>query len=96
MDRDCWKMFRGKIRMHTCRIILFTSLVWFLVDVAVLVYFSDSSSNSAAVAGQLVAAEAQLNKRDVQGDAHPSAASHFASAKVVVPNEEVVRFSFFK
>ena len=28
--------------MHTCRIILFTSLVWFLLDVAVLFYYSDS------------------------------------------------------
>lgn len=32
--------------MHTCRIILFTSLVWFLLDVAVLVYYSDSPSMS--------------------------------------------------
>ena len=40
------KMFRGKIRMHTCRIILFTSLVWFLLDVGVLFYYSDSSSST--------------------------------------------------
>lgn len=39
-------MFRGKIRMHTCRIILFTSLVWFLLDVGVLFYYSDSSSST--------------------------------------------------
>ncbi|EFX67256.1 hypothetical protein DAPPUDRAFT_218737 [Daphnia pulex] len=39
-------MFRGRIRMHTCRIILFTSLVWFLLDVAVLFYYSDSPTPS--------------------------------------------------
>jgi len=32
--------------MHTCRIILFTSLVWFLLDVAVLFYYSDSPTPS--------------------------------------------------
>ena len=37
-------MFRGKIRMQTCQIILFTSLVWLLLDVAVLLYYSDPSS----------------------------------------------------
>ena len=40
--------------MHTCRIILFTSLVWFLLDVAVLFYYSDptpASGSEAAAAG---------------------------------------------
>lgn len=32
--------------MHTCRIILFTSLVWFLLDVAILFYYSDSPTTS--------------------------------------------------
>lgn len=32
--------------MHTCRIVLITSLVWFLLDVAVLFYYSDSSPTS--------------------------------------------------
>lgn len=34
-------MFRSKIRIHTCRIILLTSLVWLLVDVALLTFYSD-------------------------------------------------------
>ncbi|CAG9564637.1 unnamed protein product [Danaus chrysippus] len=34
-------MFRSKIRIHTCRIILLTSLVWLLVDVALLALYSD-------------------------------------------------------
>lgn len=34
-------MFRSKIRIHTCRVILLTSLVWFLVDVVVLTFYSD-------------------------------------------------------
>lgn len=42
------KMLRGKIRMHTCRIILFTSLAWFFLDLAVLLYFSDSSPKDAS------------------------------------------------
>jgi len=44
-------MFRGKIRMQTCRIILFTSLVWFLLDVAVIFYFSDPSTSRADLIG---------------------------------------------
>ena len=46
-------MFRGKIRMHTCKIILFTSLAWFLLDVAVLFYYSDTSSASRNDGGDL-------------------------------------------
>ncbi|XP_026466118.1 polypeptide N-acetylgalactosaminyltransferase 5-like isoform X2 [Ctenocephalides felis] len=34
-------MFRSKFRMHTCRVILLTSLVWFLVDVVLLTFYSD-------------------------------------------------------
>ncbi|GLV61253.1 Polypeptide N-Acetylgalactosaminyltransferase 5 [Carabus blaptoides fortunei] len=39
-------MFRSKIRIHTCRVILLTSLVWFLVDVVVLTFYSDCLSGS--------------------------------------------------
>ncbi|KOB75010.1 Uncharacterized protein OBRU01_08336, partial [Operophtera brumata] len=34
-------MFRSKIRIHTCRIILLTSLAWLLVDVALLAMYSE-------------------------------------------------------
>ncbi|XP_063973090.1 polypeptide N-acetylgalactosaminyltransferase 5 isoform X1 [Diachasmimorpha longicaudata] len=34
-------MFRSKIRIHTCQVILLTSLVWFLVDVIVIMLYSD-------------------------------------------------------
>ncbi|KOC67145.1 Polypeptide N-acetylgalactosaminyltransferase 5 [Habropoda laboriosa] len=34
-------MFRSRIRIHTCQVILLTSLVWFLVDVMVLMLYSD-------------------------------------------------------
>lgn len=44
-------MFRCKIRFQTCRIILFTSLVWFLLDVAVLLYYSDPSSGRGDLIG---------------------------------------------
>lgn len=34
-------MLYGKLRIHTCRVILLTSLVWFLVDVVVLSFYSE-------------------------------------------------------
>lgn len=34
-------MFHGKLRIHTCKIILLTSLVWFLVDVVILSFYSE-------------------------------------------------------
>lgn len=39
-------MFRSKIRIHTCRVILLTSLVWFLIDVVVLTFYSDCLSGN--------------------------------------------------
>lgn len=39
-------MFRSKIRIHTCQVILLTSLVWFLVDVMVLMFYSDCINGS--------------------------------------------------
>ncbi|XP_055685223.1 polypeptide N-acetylgalactosaminyltransferase 5 isoform X1 [Lutzomyia longipalpis] len=35
------RMFRGKLRMNTCRIILLTSLVWLLIDVALIMHYMD-------------------------------------------------------
>lgn len=32
--------------MHTCKIVLVTSLVWFVLDVAVIMYYSDCSSGA--------------------------------------------------
>ena len=71
-------MFRGKIRMHTCRIILFTSLVWFLLDVAVLVYYSDSDSSSSSKSKVGPVADAHPSKRDAD---HLQTANHFDSIK---------------
>ncbi|XP_046987691.1 polypeptide N-acetylgalactosaminyltransferase 5 isoform X2 [Schistocerca americana] len=34
-------MFRTKVRFHTCKVILVTSLVWLLVFVGILTYYSD-------------------------------------------------------
>lgn len=39
-------MFRSKIRIHTCQVILLTSLVWFLLDVMVLMFYSDCIGGS--------------------------------------------------
>lgn len=34
------RMFRGKIRSNTCRIILLTSLVWLIIDFIILAHYS--------------------------------------------------------
>lgn len=35
------RMFRGKMRMSTCRIILITSLAWLLIDVIIIMRYTD-------------------------------------------------------
>lgn len=35
------RMFRGKVRSNTCRIIILTSIVWLLIDVVVLMHYVD-------------------------------------------------------
>ncbi|XP_031622953.1 polypeptide N-acetylgalactosaminyltransferase 5 isoform X3 [Contarinia nasturtii] len=35
------RMFRGKVRSNTCRIIILTSVVWLLIDVIVLMHYVD-------------------------------------------------------
>jgi hypothetical protein len=37
----------SRTRLHYCKIILATSLVWFLLDVFILMYFTDCAANSA-------------------------------------------------
>lgn len=34
-------MFHGRFRLQTCKIIIVTSLVWFLLDIVLLMYFTD-------------------------------------------------------
>ncbi|KAK4037798.1 polypeptide N-acetylgalactosaminyltransferase 5 isoform X1 [Daphnia magna] len=91
-------MFRGRIRMHTCRIILFTSLVWFLLDVAVLFYYSDSPTpsrgngiaggNHGAVPQNSLgilgaqAAGAHPAKREILDDSSGNAVNHFGPASL--------------
>lgn len=81
--------------MHTCRIILFTSLVWFLLDVAVLFYYSDSPSSSrennvpdgnhpvlrepGGILG-IQAVEAHPAKREILDDSMKNSVNHFISA----------------
>lgn len=38
-------MFRSKFRFNSCRIILVTSLVWFIIDVIILSFYFDSLTN---------------------------------------------------
>lgn len=53
-------MFRSKIRIHTCRVILLTSLVWFLVDVVVLTFYSDCLSGQCKKSDEYVVEIGQL------------------------------------
>ncbi|XP_066992497.1 polypeptide N-acetylgalactosaminyltransferase 5 [Anabrus simplex] len=39
-------MFRTKVRIHTCKVIVLTSLVWFLVFVVLLTFYSDCVGGS--------------------------------------------------
>ncbi|XP_025834127.1 polypeptide N-acetylgalactosaminyltransferase 5 [Agrilus planipennis] len=45
-------MFHGKLRIHTCRVILLTSLVWFLIDVIILSFYSDCIGTSCKRTGE--------------------------------------------
>ncbi|XP_042211763.1 polypeptide N-acetylgalactosaminyltransferase 5-like [Homarus americanus] len=50
-------MFRtSRLRVHTCKIVLVTSLVWFVMDVAVIMYYSDCSTGSGWGCGRAEAA----------------------------------------
>lgn len=35
------RMFRGKMRTNTCRIIVLTSIVWLLIDVVLLLHYAE-------------------------------------------------------
>ncbi|XP_013772731.1 polypeptide N-acetylgalactosaminyltransferase 13-like [Limulus polyphemus] len=39
-------MLRGRIRLHTCKIVLATSLVWFLLGVCLLMYYTECIGTS--------------------------------------------------
>lgn len=46
------RMFRGKMRTNTCRIILLTSLVWLVVDVVLLMRYADFFNSVEKRAGE--------------------------------------------
>lgn len=59
-------MFRSsRLRVHTCKIVLVTSLVWFVMDVAVIMYYSDCSTGSGWGCGKSDAQE-----RESRADHH--------------------------
>lgn len=67
-------MFRSKIRIHTCQVILLTSLVWFLVDVMVLMFYSDciggsgwgcSETNKQTISTEVSQPHPQAIKREI-------------------------------
>lgn len=46
------RMFRGKVRSNTCRIIILTSIVWLLIDVVVLMRYADLFNSSSSSTGR--------------------------------------------
>lgn len=94
--------------MHTCRIVLFTSLVWFLLDVGVLFYYSDSPTSTSGnnvgdgrhgpVPDDLVgfpgvqAGGIHPAKREILDDPPSNALHHFNPAIVEPKHEEEVTF----
>lgn len=54
-------MFRSRFRLTSCKIILVTSFVWFIVDVIILAFYFDSLSNI----NKTKYVEKTLNKSDV-------------------------------
>lgn len=40
------RMFRGRLRSSTCRIIVLTSLVWLLIDVVIIMNYTDCIGSS--------------------------------------------------
>lgn len=71
-------MFHGKLRLHTCRVILLTSLVWFLVVVVVLSFYSDCLGGACKkpgeynviIPGALVNDNSNTNNQEDQLDAN--------------------------
>ncbi|XP_065220066.1 polypeptide N-acetylgalactosaminyltransferase 5 isoform X2 [Planococcus citri] len=58
-------MLRSRLRLTSCKIILVTSFVWFIVDVIILAFYFDSLSNIS----KTKYVEKTLNKSDVAGKA---------------------------
>lgn len=61
-------MFHGKLRIHTCRVILLTSLVWFLIDVVILSFYSDCLGGSCKKTGEyeVIVADALVQSEDYE------------------------------
>jgi polypeptide N-acetylgalactosaminyltransferase len=66
-----YKMFRSKIRIHTCQVILLTSLVWFLVDVMVLMLYSDCIGGSGWGCADNKQQQQQQQQQVLQSDESP-------------------------
>lgn len=64
-------MFAGKLRIHTCRVILLTSLVWFLIDVVILSFYSECLGGNCKKSGEydvIVAESLKANEDNWSND----------------------------
>lgn len=82
-------MLYGKLRIHTCRVILLTSLVWFLVDVVVLSFYSECLG-SACKKPEDLRPEAQALVENANNDYDQVEENN----KVDVPDRYVHRYIF--
>lgn len=64
-------MFRSKIRIHTCQVILLTSLVWFLLDVMILMFYSDCIGGSGWNCPDIRQTEEPAHAEELIGDVDP-------------------------
>lgn len=82
-------MFRTKIRIHTCKVILGTSLVWLLVFVALLTFFSDCSSGSGWGCAPSASPMAEVKHAPVaNAQVSPVLEKQVEANEVVIPKKE--------
>lgn len=63
-------MSSRRVRMQYCKVIILTSMVWVMVDVFVLMYFTDCTTNSTGCQGNSeggVAAIGRAHKEESKG-----------------------------
>lgn len=76
-------MFHGKLRIHTCRVILLTSLVWFLVDVAILSFYSDCLGGACKKPGETDVVISEALKLEDNFDNEPDRSKREESSRFV-------------
>lgn len=64
-----------RIRLQTCKIILATSLIWFLIDIVVLLYYTDGANRADGKGGpsaDSLVHHGDMNRREANVNSHNS------------------------